>query len=768
MSTESDGRSVRGAGGGAARRWSALGIFLGVSALAGVLFAGFLLPVVGSSGLIVKAASDHFEDLPSAFDAPALPQRTQILASDGSVIAQTWGDYGNRVVVPMSQINPNMPNALVAIEDSRYYQHGGIDLTGTVRAFFNDAQGGDTQGGSTIAQQYVKNVLLLEAGTNKELQQQAVADTVARKVTELRYAVSVERQMSKEQILQNYLNLVYFGNGAYGVEAAAERYFSTTSAKLTAPQAAMLAAIVNSPTYYDPFNYPKNALARRNLVLQKMADPSLHYLTAKQAADDEKAPLGLAPTPANSGCIAAGASAAFYCNYVYTTFLADPDYGATPADRQALWEQGGLTINTTLDPTAQNSAAKAVADHTYPTDKVASAIVMIQPGTGQIKAMAQSRPMGNDAGQTFVNLAADPQHNGTLGFQAGSSFKIFTGLAALNQGFDPSLPVDAVSPLVLGGTQLATCVNGQSSITWPNSYQPTNDDKNTYLVPMDQAFWYSVNTYFLTLETQTGLCAPAQLAESMGVTKDNDLGQGKPLDQFASFTLGTNQITPVEMAAAYATVAAQGVYCTPYVITGATAVTGKQYKGQQQTCKQVLAANTANELTSMLQGVLTQQGATADGLGLAGGRPAAGKTGTTDSSVATWFDGYTPQLAAAVWTGFVDSGGGKGESMSNMSVGGQYYGGEIFGATISAPIWQQAMNGALANQPVLTFNPPNGFPTDQPTTGSPIVSNSPTALGKSRTPIVVLPGGQKKQPPAALAPAPKKTAAPAPTPGGKH
>jgi len=253
----------------------------------------------------------------------------------------------------------------------------------------------------------------------------------------------------------------------------------------------------------------------------------------------------------------------------------------------------------------------------------------------------------------------------------------------------------------------------------------------------------------------------------MGVTKDNDLGQGKPLDQFASFTLGTNQITPVEMAAAYATVAAQGVYCTPYVITGATAVTGKQYKGQQQSCKQVLPANTANELTSMLQGVLTQQGATADGLGLAGGRPAAGKTGTTDSSVATWFDGYTPQLAAAVWTGFVDSGGGKGESMSNMSVGGQYYGGEIFGATISAPIWQQAMNGALANQPVLTFNPPNGFPTDQPTTGSPIVSNSPTALGKSRTPIVVLPGGQKKQPPAApAAPGPKKTAAPAT--GGRH
>ena len=249
-----------------------------------------------------------------------------------------------------------------------------IDLTGTVRAFFNNANGGDTQGGSTIAQQYVKNVLLLDAGTNKALQRRAIADTIARKVTELRFAVSVERAMSKEQILENYLNLVYFGNGAYGVQAAAQRYFSTTAANLTAPQSALLAAIVNSPAYYDPFTHPQNALARRNLALQKMADPELHYLTAQQAAQYAQAPLGLAPTAQHSGCIAATASAEFYCNYVYTTFLNDPEFGATPADRQAVWEEGGLKITTTLDPAAQNSAAAAISQHTYSTDKVASAI----------------------------------------------------------------------------------------------------------------------------------------------------------------------------------------------------------------------------------------------------------------------------------------------------------------------------------------------------------------------------------------------------------
>lgn len=739
-----DGNAEAGAGAGGGRRrrdWRPLGAFVGISTIAGVLLAGLVLPLVGASGLVVKASSDHFEDLPGDFQAPSLPQRTSIVGADGSVIAQTWSDYGNRVVVPMSQINPNMPNALIAIEDSRYYEHGGIDLTGTIRAFFADAQGGDTQGGSSIAQQYVKNVLLLEAGTDKQRQQQAVADTIARKITELRYAVSVERDMNKQQILGNYLNLVYFGNGAYGVQAAAQRYFSTTAAALTPPQAALLAAIVNSPSFYDPFAHPQNALARRNLVLQKMAAPELKYLTPQQAATYQQSPLGLAPAQQNSGCIAASASASFFCNYVYTTFLGDPDYGATRADRQALWDKGGLTISTTMDPTAQKAAAKAVSQHTYPTDKVASAIVMMEPGTGHIKAMAQSRPMGNGKGQTFVNLAADPAHNGTQGYQAGSSFKIFTGLAALDQGVNPGQPIAAPSPLLLGGTHLAACANGNHSITWPSNYRPANDDHKPYNVPMDQAFWFSVNTYFLTLETKTGLCAPATLAQAMGVTQDNDDGKGKPLDQFASFTLGTNQITPVAMAAAYATVADQGVYCAPMVITGLSDASGKKYKGQTVTCKQVVAGNTANELTSMLQGVLSQPGATASGLGL-GGRPAAGKTGTTDSSVATWFDGYTPQLAAAVWTGFVDSGGGKGESMSNMSIGGQYYGDEIFGATISAPIWQQAMDGALANQPVLQFNAPTGFPADTPSADTPS-AGPPGAGAPPNGPSPNRPGGRR-------------------------
>ncbi len=695
-------------------RWfGRLLVFIVVSSLGGVMLAGITLPVVGSVGLAAKAASDHFEDLPGDFETPVLPQRSKLLADDGSLIVYTWNDDlgGNRVVVPWSRIDPDMPHALVAIEDIRYYQHGGVDLEGTVRALVNNSRGGNLQGGSTITQQYVKNVLLLEAGTDKTKRQAAIADTFTRKVTELKYAVAVEKTLSKDQILERYLNLVYFGNGAYGVEAAAERYFSTTSDKLTVTQAALLAALVNSPSEYDPFQNPAKALARRDIVLHDMADPSLNYLTAQQADQYARAPLGLRPTGPRHGCITAPGSAAFECNYVYQTFINDPAYGATQADRIKLWNMGGLTIRTTFSAKAERAADKAISSHIRSTDKIASALAMVQPGTGQIKAIAQSKPMGSGLGQTYLDLAADPQHNGSGGYQAGSSFKIFVGLAALAGGHNPSKKMSVPSPMDDAGTRIAACPgNGQHSVVWPPDYRPNNDDYKGFSGPLDQAFWFSVNTYFLTLEEETGLCRPAQIAQSMGVTQDNDTGHGKRLDQYASFTLGTNLITPIEMAAAYATIAAQGRYCVPYVIAGITDAAGRQNPAQHPNCRNVLDPNIANELTAILRGVLTQPGATAYGLGL--DRPSAGKTGTTTSSIATWFDGYTPQLAAAVWTGFIRPDSLKGDYMGDMSVGGHFYYGQIFGATISAPIWHDAMSMATAGDPVQDFTAPHGFPKE--------------------------------------------------------
>ncbi|HET9171727.1 MAG TPA: transglycosylase domain-containing protein [Actinospica sp.] len=700
--------------GGVARGMVGLGRFIAgliafivISAIAGALIAGMVLPAVAGVGLGAKAASDHFLTLPASFSLPVLPQRNTIEAADGSVIATTWDpdNESNRVVVPLSKISVLMQHAIVAIEDQRFYEHGGIDLKGTLRALLNNSNGGSLQGGSTIAQQYVKNALELEAGSNAAQRAAAQADTLSRKITELRDAISVVQEMSKNELLSGYLNLIFYGNGAYGIQVAAQTYFNTSAANLNADQSAMLAAIVNSPSDYNPFTNAGPVLTRRNIVLEDMAKQG--YLTAKQAAADEKQPLGLNPGTTVDGCLGAG-NEAFFCTYVHDSFLGDAIYGATKAARQSLWNAGGLVVKTTLVPQDQASGAKAVADHTNPGDKVATALAMVTPGTGAITAIAQSKPMGNGYGQTYVNLAADPSHGGGGGYQAGSSFKIFEGLAALEDGWNPATSMGVPSPLVEGGLRLPVCVPGHPpTIIWPGDYAPNNDDGNGFTGTLPEAYWYSVNTYFLTLETQTGLCLPATIAQSMGVTLDNDTGTGAPLEQIASFTLGTNLITPVAMASAYATIAAHGEYCRPYTITAVTNLSGRQYPAEQPVCGQVVDPNLADELTAMLQGVLTQPGATAEGLGLAD-RPSAGKTGTTTLSIATWFDGFTPQLATAVWTGFISPK--KGDFMGYMTVGGTYYDQQIFGATISAPTWRQAMQGALKGQPVEDFTPPTGYP----------------------------------------------------------
>jgi membrane peptidoglycan carboxypeptidase len=707
---------------GAGRLISHLVTFLLVSALAGVLLAGLTLPFVGTAGLSAKAASDHFEDLPTDFQTPMLPQRTDILADDGSLIAQVWdtdtNGQGNRVVVPWSSISPTMPDALVAIEDQRFFQHGGIDFKGTIRAAFNDSQNGsDLQGGSSIAQQYVKNVLLLEAGSNPTLQAEANGDTFSRKVTELKDAITVEQEMSKDEILQNYLNLVYFGNGAYGVEAAAEEYFSTTAAKLNATQSALLAAIVNSPDEYNPITQGAAALARRNIVLQKMASPGLNYLTPAQAAADEKQGLGLDVSPPQEGCITAQGSAAFFCHYVYDAFLQDPAYGATQADRLAMWDLGGLIIHTTMNPTDEQASDKAISARVYSTDKVASALVMIQPGTGEIKAMAQSMPMGSGVGETYINLSADGSHDGTTGFQAGSSFKIFEGIAALEDGVNPNQVIDAPAVADDVGTQFPTCVDGKAgTYTWLTSSTANNtgiasDSGQAAQTAMGNAYAQSINTYFIKLEEKTGLCKPAQVAQSMGVTQDSDDGTGADLIEVPTFTLGVNPITPVAMANAYATLAAQGKYCKPIVITSISSFSGKQYAGQSPTCTQVIDPNIANEITYSLKGVTTD--GTAAGVNWKIDRPFVGKTGTTDSGIDTWFDGYTPNLAAATWTGFINPS--TKTHLENIKIGPTYWYGEIYGASISAPTFNSAMSIAVQGLPVENFTAPVGF--NVPSTG---------------------------------------------------
>ena len=433
-------------------RTSVLGRLVAFAIAGGVLAAAMVIPVVAATGVLVRNEADKFTTL--SLSSAGLPQRSQILDRYGHLLAYVYGVdvpydnnnlhyFGwNREPVGYQQISPNMANAVVAIEDSRYWQHGAIDLRGTIRAAVNDFQHKPVQGGSTIAQQYVKNVLLLEAekAENSQALQAANAETLSRKLNELRMAVAAEHQQSKQDILAGYLNNAYFGNLAYGIETAAETYFGISAAKLSITQAATLAGIVENPSAYDPVKNPALALTRRNTVLARMAQTN-NGLTAAQAAAEEAKPLGLKFNIPDSGCQSSSVgSGGFFCQYVEEVFLHDPAYGKTPMERAKMLSTGGLKIYTTLNPQDQQAANTAV-NYVEPGNSKywnpghnADTEAVVQPGTGQIMAIAENRPYGTGHGQTEISYAVNTAYGGSAGVQTGSSSKLFTLITALKQG----------------------------------------------------------------------------------------------------------------------------------------------------------------------------------------------------------------------------------------------------------------------------------------------------------------------------------------------
>jgi membrane peptidoglycan carboxypeptidase len=663
-------------------------LFLVVSVLSGVLVAGLVLPVLGSAGLVARKSADGFEDLPAELNIPPLPERSRILASDGSLIANFY--YENRVSVPLSAVSPLMRQAVVGIEDSRFYEHGGIDLRGTVRAFVNNQSGDSTQGGSTLTQQYVKQVLLERAQNiddpKKRLAEEKAAteQSYSRKLKELRYAVALEEKYSKPQILERYLNIAYFGSGAYGLEAASRHYFSKSAIALTLPEAALLAGIVQQPSAYDPLRHPDAALKRRNIVLARMAQVGLASQTDATAAEATK--LGL-KVPKNTGNGCNESKIPFFCDFVLKTILNDPTFGATRTDRTRLLLRGGLTITTTVDRKVQAAAQKAVNNYVHPRDKVASAVVSVQPGTGNIKAMAVSRGYGDKKGEIKFNPATDRAYGGSIGFQAGSTFKVFVAAAALEKGIPFSYPI--VSPYRKDIGTVQTC-NGPDNTPW----DPTNEsasENGTYTLQTGIA--NSVNTYFAQLEQKVGVCRPAQIARALGVRTADD----KPLAQVKSFTLGTNLVSPLSMAEAYATFAARGEHCNAIAISGVVDSSGKNLPVPAADCKQAIEQKVADGMNELLQGVMKF----GTGARAALNRVSAGKTGTTDSRYNVWFVGYVPQLATAVWAGNPSPPRG-GYPLVNREIGGRFYG-NVCGGCLPGPIWAQTMNNALEGVPVKLF-----------------------------------------------------------------
>ena len=646
---------------------------LAFSAAAGLVLAGVLLPVVGGVGLFARGAAGSFDSLPSGLKLPAPPEGSRLVAADGSTIAQFFSQ--DRVNVSLDRVAPVMQKAIVAIEDVRFFSHGAVDLQGTVRAALTNLGSGTTaQGGSTLTQQYVKNVLVYSGDRS------AANDTLARKVREARYAVALERKLTKAQILERYLNIVYFGEGAYGVQSAAHRYFGIDASALTTPQSALLAGLVQSPSDYDPVRAPRAAVTRRAEVLQRMQ--AAGFITAAEMRKATTAPLGLHIRAQRFGC--ESSYAPFFCDWVHSQVLHDPRFGTDPAARERTLMTGGLTIRTTLVPRVQHAAQLAVDHVVPPGGRVATAVVAEQPGTGAVLAMAVDRRYGSARGETRVNLAT----GGQSGFPAGSTFKLFTLAAAVQAGLPLSTTFNAPPHLSISAGDLHNC-SGQALGSW-NVGNAEDGEGGTF--GLVRATWESVNTYFAQLEKKVGVCAAWRMATKMGIT---EISTGKPAAQVPSFTLGADDTSPLQVASAYAAVAAHGSYCPPY---GIESVTGIDLR-HKRNCRQVMSRATADTVTSVLRGVIDGPDPHRTGAAAGIGRPAAGKTGTTESFGTAWFSGYTPQLAASVWVG---DPRGITHPLRDVTVNGHFYA-QVFGADLPASVWKTTMRAALAGAPIENF-----------------------------------------------------------------
>ncbi|GAB3453680.1 transglycosylase domain-containing protein [Streptomonospora sediminis] len=673
-----------------------IGQLLGVGIVAGVLVAALALPAIGGLGITARNVATGFLNMPSELETPPPPERSVIYDRDGEVIAEIYDQ--NREVVELKDMAPVLQEAMIAMEDSSFYEHGGIDIAGTFRAAIRTISG-NVEGGSSITQQYVKNVLI-ESATSQAEQEEARETTLGRKIRELRYAVAIEQRMSKKDILEGYLNIAYFGDGAYGAESAAQHYFGVTADKLSLPQAATLAGTVRYPHLYNPRLNPEDAKARRDVVLNRMS--ATGEITKAEAEEAKKAELELDVNTPSNGCMPS--KQPFFCQYVVQEIEQNKRYGESETERARWLRTAGLKIHTSLDADMQQAAQKAV-DKWVPrknkSRKVAAEVLM-DPGTGEIRAMAQSRNYGPDEtnlGETSINFATDANHGGSTGFQAGSTFKPFTLAAALKQGKEFSTSYSSGNTTTITGQR--NCNGGRLA---PWTLSNAGDTKGGSTNNMISGTKGSVNTYFAHLQADVGLCNVIKMAESLGVHRadgtsfDNERTQANN-----SFTLGSEEVSPLTMAGAYATFASRGIRCDPKPITKIVDGHAGKTIDIKSECERVISKDVADGVSYLLQ--QTFKGGTTNGLGI--GRPAAAKTGTTDGSASAWFAGYTPNLAGTVFVG--DPRGPQNYPLRGVTIGGNYYG-EVFGSTIPGPIWKETMEGATSELPAKSFpSPPSQF-----------------------------------------------------------
>lgn len=686
--------------------------FLGVSALAGLLVAGLFLPLAVTGGATAATGQKMIEEFPAELREEPVSVPSRILAEDGTELATFYAE--NRKPVELDRISRNMQDAIIAIEDERFYEHGGVDPQGVGRALVTNASSGSQQGASTITQQYVNNMLInADMLRGEERLTISGTKTYADKLKEMKLAVSVEQDLSKEEILEGYLNIVLFGGRNYGVEAAAQYYWGVSAAELDIAQAATLAGIVKSPNGYNPETNPEVSVQRRNVVLNSMLEQG--KITEQEHEQATNAELGTDIHRESTGCISAS-QAPYFCDFVTREVLSNEAFGPDVESREQLLNRGGLEITTTLDTGLQGRAQQSV-EKTVPAGDPSGAgasLVTVEPGTGNIKAMAQNtryRPEEDaDAGNTMLNLNVDAAQGGGNGFQGGSSLKPYVAAAWLESGRSLYDMVDASQDHWPQGSEFqASCLEGGSvAIPDEEGWKVNNviDDMKREMTA-DFGLYWSINTVMVNMAEELDLCDITDVSTRLGVHRADD---GKPLNPAnPSFILGSEEFAPMTQAAAYAAFANDGEYCAPRSLLSVKDTNGKEYDVGAPRCERALDPEVVAQLNESLTNIAHRNAREAGQPAAVQELPMGGKTGTNNSQSSTWYIGYTSGLSTASWVG--NYTGLK--SLAEVPVNGTEYE-DFWGSTLAGPQWFDYMGETARSHPAEEFRTPRDSPFEDP------------------------------------------------------
>ncbi|WP_210508550.1 transglycosylase domain-containing protein [Naasia sp. SYSU D00057] len=641
--------------------------FVGISAIAGVLAGVAVTPAIALTGLAANNSIGMFENLPSYVKIGDLPEKTTIYAhrsvdgADQNVpIASFYAE--NRESVAWEQVSQFAKDAALAAEDPRYYEHGGIDPLGVVRAAVSNVLGSDVQGASTITQQYVKNVLVAQAtGLATEAERDAAYEeatkvSLDRKLKEMRLAIGLEKVYSKDEILLGYLNIALFGGRVYGIQTASQYYYGVNASDLTLPQAASLLAIVNNPEKFrlDKPDNEENGAAngyaankvRRDYILGNMLEEK--KITQEEHDAAVAAPIEPRITPAASGCTMAG-NAGFFCDYVVNVIRNDPVFGDSAEERYSRFIRGGFDVYTTLDLDLQDTAQAAI-DKNVPkameTVDIGSASTAVEAGTGKIKVMAQNKDF-NDSGDaatlgpnfSALNFNTDAAYGGSQGFQAASTYKAFTLIAWLRAGHTLGETFN-VSEKTYDLSTFKACDNSFGGTEYIEN--DANEGGSRSVLSSTAT---SINGAFMQMGQKLDQCDIRKAAEDLLVHP----AAGDKLEDNPAAILGTNNVSPLTMATAYAGIANNGLVCTPIAIERMVAQDGSDTAIPTSTCTQGIEPDVANAAAYALQRVITEGSGTEsnprDGI------EHIAKTGTSNSATQTWTTGASTKMGLAVWVG---------------------------------------------------------------------------------------------------------------------